>query len=174
MNQPQRSNPKELGFECEKAIILLTKAMSNGQTWDKPTLFHSIRVGSKLYEMGYPRDIVLAGFLHDLLEDTPVGSDQIESQFGKRVLEIVKANSKDPSIKDSHEKRKDMVVRCAATGSDALIVKIADVVDNFKYFTALNDPAGLDYGHDIGNLIFENLPNAFSDPLLDELKTFLN
>jgi (p)ppGpp synthase/HD superfamily hydrolase len=166
-------DPRALGFECEKAIRLLTEAMPASRTWNKPTLFHSIRVGSDLYLKSYPREMVLAGFLHDLLEDTEVTADQIEKQFGKRVLEIVQANSKDNSIPDPHLRKKDLILRCVQTGFNALTVKLADIVDNFKYCKALNDEAGLEYGDELGNLIFENLPNAFTDPLLDELKTFL-
>ena len=166
-------DPRALGFECESAIGLLAKAMPASQKWDKPTLFHSIRVGSDLYLKGYPREMVLAGFLHDLLEDTEVTAEQIETQFGKRVLDIVQANSKDTSITDRHLRKKDLVLRCVEAGPDALIVKLADIVDNFKYCTALNDTAGLDYGYELGNLIFENLPKGFSDLFMDELKTFL-
>jgi len=166
-------DPRALGFECEKAISLLANAMPATLALKKPTLFHSIRVGSDLYLRGYPREMVLAGFLHDLLEDTDVSADQIEAQFGKRVLEIVQANSRDASIPDPHMRKKDVILRSIQTGSDALTVKLADIVDNFKYYTSLNDKAGLEYGTELGNLILEHLPKGFKDPLLDELKAFL-
>lgn len=57
-----------MGFECEKAISFLCKYMVN-DGWKKPSLFHSIRVGTHLFEQGYEKNIVIAGFLHDIIED---------------------------------------------------------------------------------------------------------
>jgi guanosine-3',5'-bis(diphosphate) 3'-pyrophosphohydrolase len=169
---PKNEDRRKLGFECEKAIALLAKAMPATQVWDKPTLFHSIRVGTHLYEKGYPRDIVLAGFLHDLIEDSDISPNAIGKQFGKRIQTIVEANSKDPSIKNAHEKRKDMVVRCSKTGTDSFIVKIADVIDNFEYHSSLGDKDGLDYGIDMAALILEYKPNGFKDPILKEFLAY--
>lgn len=42
---------------------------------------------------------LVAAFLHDVLEDTPVTSDELEQKFGKEVLELVEGVTKLDKIK---------------------------------------------------------------------------
>lgn len=42
---------------------------------------------------------LVAAFLHDILEDTPVTSDELEQKFGKEVLELVEGVTKLDKIK---------------------------------------------------------------------------
>lgn len=74
-----------LGFKAEKAIRLLCKLFTEERSLTKPTLFHSIRVGNYLYKNGYPDHIVIAGFLHDVVEDTKTTTDEIVDLFGKNL-----------------------------------------------------------------------------------------
>jgi len=162
---------KELGFECEKAINFLTKYMIN-DGWKKPALFHSIRVGSHLYENGYEREVVIGGFLHDVLEDgLDISEEILEKEFGREVLLIVKANSKDETIEDKQEKKKDLIARCISEGEKASIVKSADLLDNFFYYELTDNVKELT-GHcsKYANLIIEDLPEEFSDPIFKTLK----
>lgn len=68
----------------EKGIRLLSKHMGDESILHKPTLFHSIRVGTYLYEKNYPQKVVIAGLLHDIIEDTEVSPEFLEVEFGKR------------------------------------------------------------------------------------------
>jgi (p)ppGpp synthase/HD superfamily hydrolase len=47
----------------------------------KPTLFHSLRVGTYLWNNGYSEDIQIAGVLHDALEDTDMPERIIQEKF---------------------------------------------------------------------------------------------
>jgi hypothetical protein len=49
-------------------------------------------------------------------------------------LSIVKANSKDMNLEKS-ERMEDIVRRCAELWEDALIVKMADIYDNFIFYS---------------------------------------
>jgi hypothetical protein len=49
------------------------------------------------------------------------------------VLQIVKVNSKNLSLA-KEEVLEDIVKRCSDYGIDAMIVKIADVYDNFLFY----------------------------------------
>jgi GTP pyrophosphokinase len=73
----------------------------------KPVLLLSIRVGIYLLENKYSEDIVLAGFLHDILEDTNIAPVEIQNIFGKNVLELITANTKNTSIVDKQKEEKN-------------------------------------------------------------------
>ncbi|MFZ4462036.1 MAG: hypothetical protein ACOYN2_06130 [Patescibacteria group bacterium] len=76
----------------------------------------------------------MAGLLHDAIEDTTITEDEITKLYGKHTAEIVVANSKDTSL-PKEEILQDIVTRCADHSEDALIVKSADVLDNFAFYT---------------------------------------
>lgn len=162
---------KELGFECEKAIGFLSKYMIN-DNWKKPALFHSIRVGTHLFEQGYERDIVIAGFLHDVLEDgTDISEEVLQAEFGEEVLRIVKANSKDEAIEDKQERKKDLINRCIEAGEDASIVKAADILDNFFYYEMTeNEDELLHHCVPHAELLLTRLPESFTNGVFGRLK----
>lgn len=162
---------KELGFECEKAIGFLNTYMIN-DNWKKPALFHSILVGTHLFEQGYERDIVIAGFLHDVLEDgTDISEELLQVEFGKEVLRIVKANSKDETIEDKQAKKEDLIKRCIGTGEDASIVKASDILDNFFYYEMTgNEDELLHHCVPHAELLLEKLPKDFTDSVFGRLK----
>jgi (p)ppGpp synthase/HD superfamily hydrolase len=162
---------KELGFECENAIGFLNKYMIN-DNWKKPALFHSIRVGTHLFEQGYERDVVIAGFLHDVLEDgTDISEEVLQAEFGEKVLHIVKANSKDEAIEDKQERKKDLINRCIEAGEDASIVKASDILDNFFYYEMTeNEDELLHHCVPHAELLLEKLPKDFTDSVFGRLK----
>ena len=121
--------------EIERAIQYLVHSVESSGDNPKPVILHSIRVGMNLYDRDYEQQIVVSGFLHDLLEDTAVTSDEIRSNFGKAVATIVEATSFDESIDDYLERHSDMYNRCFELGSSAVAVKAADIVDNSDYYS---------------------------------------
>ena len=66
---------KNIESYIEKAVRILCEYMPNDDELSKPTLLHGIRTGVYLYENGYGQDIVLAGLLHDIIEDTEAMSE---------------------------------------------------------------------------------------------------
>lgn len=55
----------------------------------KPVIFHSVQVGVHLYNHDYESDIVIAGILHDVVEDSETTVAEIEERFGSRVAQLV-------------------------------------------------------------------------------------
>ena len=119
----------------ERAIRYLVHSFESSGDNPKPVILHSIRVGMNLYNNDYESHIVISGFLHDVLEDTDVTSDEIRSKFGKAVATIVEATSLDESIDDYLERHYDMYNSCFELGSSAVAVKAADIVDNSDYYS---------------------------------------
>jgi (p)ppGpp synthase/HD superfamily hydrolase len=162
---------KDLNVDFEHAIRLLTQlAPISDEKSRKALLPHDIRVGVYLYENGYSRDIILAGILHDTLEFTTVTEQMLKDEFGDDVLKLVKASTKDDSIKDKEEKTNELIKRCAENGQDALIVKTADIIDSFKYYTAVENADQLEYCLRNARAIFKFKPDNFSDKIFEELE----
>jgi (p)ppGpp synthase/HD superfamily hydrolase len=72
-----------------------------------PYICHPIFVGMELLRLGYDEDTVIAGILHDTLEDTPIEKDLVKRGFGEMVLGLIKAvtEPKNPDM-TKEEKRK--------------------------------------------------------------------
>lgn len=132
-------------IKIEKAIILASSKFATLHDLIKPTLLHSIRVGSWLYFQGYETNIVIAGFLHDIIEDTDVTEQNIREDFGIEVASIVVANTKNTSITDKKTRNDELIKRCLESSEKASIVKAADILDNYKYYSSLNHSAGIEY-----------------------------
>lgn len=162
---------KELNVEFEKAVRLLVDHFPvSDMTSRKPVLFHDIRVGVYLYEHDYSDVIVLAGLLHDTLEFSSFTEEMLRREFGDEIMELVRACTKNDSISDKYEKTNDLIKRCVETGEDALIVKAADILDSFKFYTAENNKEQLEYCKRNAGAIFKYKPEHWQDEIFSELK----
>lgn len=123
----------QIAGEIEEAIKFLVFAIEKSKNNEKPVIFHSIKVGIYLYREGYAKEMVIAGILHDLLEDSDVAFEEIEKRFGKRAARLVKANSFDKGVVDKRERYSQTFRRCLKVGKDALVIKAADILDNSYY-----------------------------------------
>jgi (p)ppGpp synthase/HD superfamily hydrolase len=100
-----------------------------GQTRDSggaPFVTHPVEVACLLHESGYSDEVVAAGVLHDVLEDTDVERAELEKRFGDRVAGLVAAVSDDPSIEDGAERKAALRQQVAASGEEAGAIFAAD------------------------------------------------
>lgn len=104
----------------------------------KAAFFHSIRVAVLLWELWYEEELQIAWLFHDSLEDTDISEIEIEKLFGTKVKTIVKANTKNIDLEKSARGR-DIIQRCIDTWEDAIIVKICDIYDNFRYYIKIQN-----------------------------------
>ena len=74
------------------------------------------------------------------------------------MLQIVKANSKNPSL-TKEEVLEDIVKRCSDYGIDAMIVKITDVYDNFLFYKKINNIPEIERCKKLANLILKYKQN---------------
>lgn len=163
---------QQLNVEMEKAIRWLVKyAPVSDENSRKPMIPHDVRVGVYLYENDYPRDIVLAGILHDMFEFTDVSPEEIKREFGENVVRLILANSKDKTITDKQDRTNELIKRCVANGQDALIIKAADVIDSFKYYIAVKNVHELEYCKRNADAILKFKPDNFKDPIFAEFNS---
>jgi len=126
--------PYQTSKEIEKAIIFLVQAITTSGNNPKPVILHSILVGLSLTKLDYPIYIVQAGFLHDVIEDSDVGINDLRKQFGDKVAAIVAACTYNHSMQDKVEQYKDAMEHAEKVGKDALIVMAADLIQNEPYY----------------------------------------
>ncbi len=143
--QKQQKTTKRL----QEAIDLATKC-HEGQMrkTGEPYIIHPLAVMKILQEWNMDEDTVIAGVLHDTVEDTPLTLKEIEDQFGKDVAFIVngvtKLSKARSGMKDLDEylpKTSDNLLKLLiATGQDirVLIVKLADRLHNLRTLSALS------------------------------------
>ncbi len=98
-----------------------------------PYLVHPLAVAAILIRADSPEHVVVAGVLHDTLEDTQVTREAIEARFGRRVMELI-ATVSEPDKTASWEARKSHTLHTLASTplDDALLVAVADKLDNSR------------------------------------------
>jgi (p)ppGpp synthase/HD superfamily hydrolase len=99
---------------------------------DLPFVTHPMEVACLLHDAGYPDEVVAAGVLHDVLEDTDADHDELAHRFGRRVADLVEALTDDPSIAEDGERRAALRRKVAEAGESAAVVFAADKVSKAR------------------------------------------
>ncbi len=132
----------------QHAIDIATKA-HEGQLrrTGEPYIIHPLAVKKILEEWGMDEDTVIAGVLHDTVEDTDLTLEDIKTEFGEPVAFLVDGVTKLSTARDGMRdidtylpETKDNFLRLmVALGSDirVLIIKLADRLHNIRTLSAL-------------------------------------
>jgi (p)ppGpp synthase/HD superfamily hydrolase len=98
-----------------------------------PYIVHPLNVARILIEWGCKEEIVVAGLLHDTVEDTSVTLEEIEQTFGQEVAALVEGASEPEHETDTWEQRKEHTIQYLKRASaDILLVACADKIDNIR------------------------------------------
>jgi (p)ppGpp synthase/HD superfamily hydrolase len=111
-----------------------------------PFVMHPIEVGSLLSSAGYADEVVAAGVLHDVLEDTDTSVRELEERFGTVVSALVSAVTEDASIEDERVRKRALRSQVARGPADAVAVFAADKVSKSRELrmTLSRDPVAQD------------------------------
>lgn len=122
----------------QKAYIFTGKA-HEGQTRrsGEPYLVHPLEVANVLAEMRMDSSVIVAGLLHDTVEDTKASIEELDAEFGEEVADIVDGVTKISQISfDSKEHAQAENIRkmilAMAEDIRVLIVKLADRLHNMR------------------------------------------
>ncbi len=159
-------------FKFEEALKLLVKYFPE-EKMKKPTLYHSIRVWVYLWNNFYDEDLQIAGLLHDALEDTNIKEKTILDNFWEEILLIVKANSKNENI-PKNERLKDIIKRCNKFWEKAMIVKMADIYDNFLFYTRENNISEIERCKRLTKLVQKYKKSEWKDKIFEKIWEILN
>ena len=130
------------------AVDIATKA-HEGQTrkTGEPYIVHPLAVKKILEEWGMDEDTIIAGILHDTIEDTPLTLKDIKQEFGESVAFLVDGVTKLSTARNGMRDidtylpaTKDNFLRLMiALGDDirVLIIKLADRLHNLRTLSAL-------------------------------------
>lgn len=83
---------------------------------DIPYISHPFGVAMILQQADCPEPVIIAGLLHDTLEDTETTEEEIRERFGEEVLELVRGAS-EPDKSASWEERKRHTLEFVKTAS---------------------------------------------------------
>ena len=89
-------------------------------------LDHPLAVAQLLREARQPQRVVVAGLLHDILEDTTVTADEVRRRFGSPVSELVEALTEDGAIDDVRQRKAALRQQILDAGPSAATIALAD------------------------------------------------
>ena len=103
----------------------------------KPYFFHPLETAFILAEMGLSSEVVAAGLLHDVLEDTDVKEKGFKKAFGKEVFYLVDSVTKfkhltSESREQSNLKNLQNLLFATTKDPRVILIKLADKLHNFR------------------------------------------
>jgi len=129
---------KALAFATAAHAAVGQKRKYSGEDY----IVHPIRVADIVRTYGGDDNQIAAAYLHDVVEDTQVDIDTIQSMFGDTIAELV-SDLTDVSVSydGNRATRKSIDREHTLSGSvDAQFVKLADILDNSQDIGE-NDPS---------------------------------
>ncbi|MFA1821883.1 HD domain-containing protein [Virgibacillus oceani] len=94
-----------------------------------PYITHPIRVADRLEKAGLSTEVVSAGYLHDVVEDTPYEIEDIHRLFGPHIAELVTAHTEDKS-KSWQERKQHTIDIIKHAEKEVKYLIVADKLDN--------------------------------------------
>ncbi len=140
---------KEQDSERVQKAIEVAKKAHEGQLrkTGEPYIVHPLAVKKILEDWGMDEDTIIAGILHDTVEDTDLALDDIKKEFGESVAFLVDGVTKLSTARDGMRDidtylpatRDNFLRLMIALGDDirVLIIKLADRLHNLRTLSAL-------------------------------------
>ncbi|QUJ67313.1 bifunctional GTP diphosphokinase/guanosine-3',5'-bis pyrophosphate 3'-pyrophosphohydrolase [Photobacterium sp. GJ3] len=134
----------ETQIEALRQAYLVARDAHEGQTRSsgEPYIIHPIAVARILAEMRLDYETLMAALLHDVIEDTEVTKDDLDSRFGSTVAELVDGVSKLDKLKFRDRKEAQAenfrkMIMAMANDIRVILIKLADRTHNMRTLGAL-------------------------------------
>ncbi|MER3553095.1 MAG: GTP pyrophosphokinase [Meiothermus sp.] len=112
----------------------------------EPYIIHPVAVAEILAELGLDAETLMAGLLHDTVEDTEATPEELEERFGASVRKIVEGETKvsklyklahaaasdDKPVEEKHAEDLRQMFIAMAEDARIIIVKLADRLHNLR------------------------------------------
>jgi (p)ppGpp synthase/HD superfamily hydrolase len=145
-------------------------------------IVHPFSVALMLQKHGFRDEVVAAGVLHDVLEDTAVTRDHLVALVGADVVKMVDVVSEDKS-KSWEERKREYIAAVAAASDEVKAISTADKISNISDTLdhCRENPAafwskfsrGLAEQRWYYRTFVTEVGAHWSHPMLDELKTLV-
>ena len=128
-------------LETATRIAVRAHATQTRKEGDLPYVSHPFMVALKLVKYDFSDEIIAAGLVHDVLEDTNFGEENLRTALGDSVFEIVKGVTNDDSL--PWEEKKVTYIESVRNGSEGVkAVATADKVHNMESLLLAFDEQG--------------------------------
>jgi (p)ppGpp synthase/HD superfamily hydrolase len=118
---------------------------------------HPIAVAGLLSDAGYDGSLIVAAYLHDVVEKTDVGLDEIRERFGPSVAALVDCLSEDPDIDGYSDRKRALRRGILESGGDPVIIYAADRVANMRDWLKIAPDERPACGERLGTTLQERL-----------------
>ena len=131
--------------QMKKAYVFAARA-HKGQTRrsGEPYLSHPLEVASMLADMKLDHTTLVAGLLHDVLEDTDITAADVRENFGQDVADLVEGVTKisrvqesSPEVRQAETIRK--IIMAMINDLRVIFIKLSDRIHNLKTLKFLPD-----------------------------------
>lgn len=123
----------------DKAIVYATNAHSGVYRKGSkiPYILHPMEAAIIAASMTCDEEIIAAAVLHDVVEDTPTTKEQLATEFGKRIAELVCADSENkreerPAAETWEIRKQETLDRIPDASRDEQIIILADKLSNLR------------------------------------------
>ena len=123
----------KMSVNIQKAIVFATQKHEGKKRkgTDIPYIVHPMEVMQILTDMNCEEAVIIAGILHDTLEDTDTTPEEIREAFGENILAIVQTESEDKS-KTWKERKQRTVDELTEASTESKQVCFADKLSNIR------------------------------------------
>lgn len=153
---------------------------------DKPMIIHPISVGNLLEAYGYDDNIIAAGYLHDVVEDTKYTLEDIEKFFGSDVASLVKGNTELDKSLSWEERKQHTIDELKTLPLRNKVIVCADKINNLEDLmlkfqkTGIRDFYAFNRGEEKQKWYYENIYNSLvynedkNNPMFKRLREVLD
>jgi (p)ppGpp synthase/HD superfamily hydrolase len=122
-----------------RAALAFARELHRGQRRESdeaPFILHPLEVAALLHTTGHRETVVVAGILHDTVEDSEASVPEVDQRFGSEVARLVAALTEDLAIEPFSERKAALRAQIAEAGEDATSIYAADKVTKVRELRA--------------------------------------
>jgi len=134
----QENNYSDLDIQLVEQAYTVARMAHEGQKrkTGEPYFVHCFATAMKLLDLDLPANVIAAGFLHDVAEDTEVTLEELETLFGIDIATMVKAVTKLGHVKyrgmDRYVENLRKMFLAMAKDVRVIFIKFADRMHNME------------------------------------------
>ena len=154
---------------AERAYRFAVSVYGRDDLEEGADLAHPVAVAQLVAGVGFSDEAVAAAFLHDVIEDSPLGRGEVEEEFGTEIAGYVATLTEDSGIGDYADRKHEHRNRVLDAGSVPASIYLADKLARTRAFIASGeeiDPQRLDHYWDTLQLYAGRRPEL---PFLSDL-----